>query len=221
MERKKACFVVSCLVLACLLSITSVQGNPGQKAESRLGATTGFSGLVVHDPIHINGNAALASFCAGNGTDGTQSNPYIIQNYEINASTAIGIDIENTNACLVIRDCVIENGNGSEFGIYLEHTTSVNVSNNTLSKIANGIGVDTSSNTTITGNTCPNNGDAIYLSDANNTSNFRQQLPEQRQWDLLVWCEQHHDCRHQLLETTALGLPCGMRATTRFPATIA
>lgn len=162
--------MASCLVVACLLTITLNQGNIGQKAENRLDAALGTSGLVAHDSIFIDGDGALAAFCAGNGTNGTQSNPYIIQNYVINAPTAIGIYIENTNACLVIRNCVVDNGNGSEIGIYLENTSSVNVSNNTLSKIADGIGLESASNTTISGNNCLNNGDGIDLNGASNTT---------------------------------------------------
>jgi hypothetical protein len=37
---------------------------------------------------------------------------YIIENYVINASKANGIDIRNTTAYFVIRNCLVENGGG-------------------------------------------------------------------------------------------------------------
>ena len=90
--------------------------------------------LIQHSPIAINGNAALAAFCAGNGTDGSHSNPYVIQDYVINATTANGIDVENTNAYLVIQNCVVENGSSTyNSGIYLMNATNVEVLYNTIS----------------------------------------------------------------------------------------
>ncbi|MHA1764907.1 MAG: hypothetical protein ACTSVK_01485, partial [Promethearchaeota archaeon] len=76
---------------------------------------------VFHAPISISGDAALAAFCSQGS--GTSNDPYIIEGYEIDASTAHGIVIDHTDAYLIIRDCIIENGSFINdnyfFGIHL------------------------------------------------------------------------------------------------------
>ena len=68
-------------------------------------------------------------------------NLYVIQNYVINATTANGIDIEDTTANLVIQNCVVENGSAFPyyFGIYLSNTSNVNIIYNTLSNNYDGM----------------------------------------------------------------------------------
>ncbi len=84
--------------------------------------------------------------------------------WEINAANGTGIDIENTNAYLVIRNCIVEKG--YLIGIYLDNATNVNVIDNILSN--NGIGIHLSppNNNNIIGT------NGIYLIGANNTTIF-------------------------------------------------
>ena len=103
---------------------------------------------TLHDPININGNAALASFCSGNG-NGTISNPYFIANLEIESSSNNGVFIQNTSAYLIIENCVIN------YGIYLNHTENIIIFNNTLiGKSEICIVMDTSNNNILLNNTC-------------------------------------------------------------------
>src|SRR6056297_752099 len=105
-----------------------------------------------HGPIYINGNAELAAFCAGNGTDGTESNPHIIEGYEIDLSTHSdpGIEISNTDLHVIIRNCSITNGaENYDNGIYLWNCTNVNITKNELTNNDEGIYLSSSSNNTI------------------------------------------------------------------------
>jgi parallel beta-helix repeat protein len=114
------------------------------------------SALTPHAPISIDGNVSLDSFCTVG--DGSFTTPYIIENYEIEAITAHGIDIMNTNAYLVIRNCVIENGSSNNFhGISLDNCSNVNISGNIANNNSNGITLPNSYNLTLTGNTVSNN----------------------------------------------------------------
>lgn len=63
-----------------------------------------------HSPICISGNDALRSFISSEGLsgDGSLSNPYIIENYVINASIDNGIEIRHTNAYIIIKNCTIK-----------------------------------------------------------------------------------------------------------------
>jgi len=90
---------------------------------------------ISDEPISISGNAELASFCSEGS--GQSNDPYIIEGYNIDASTAHGIVIDNTDAYLIIRDCIIENGSFINdnyfFGIHLFSCSNVKIINNTVS----------------------------------------------------------------------------------------
>ncbi|MBD3255520.1 MAG: hypothetical protein GF383_10525, partial [Candidatus Lokiarchaeota archaeon] len=122
-----------------------------------------------HDPIMLNTNADLDSFCSlGSGTYG---DPYIIEDYEIDASVGTGINITNTDAYLEIRNCTIRNGREDfYYGIYLNSCENVNISNNRCFKNWFGIYLGSSNNSIITGNNCSNSNLGIYSgSSTNNT----------------------------------------------------
>lgn len=113
-----------------------------------------------YPPIFIDGNKALETFIEEKGLkgNGTIDSPYIIENFVINASTAHGILIQNTDAYLTIRDCTIESG-GTNYkdGINLKDTTNVKIHNNFLSNNKYGIYLVSSNNITISGNIVNNN----------------------------------------------------------------
>ena len=92
------------------LFVNNIEGTlidqVGKKSES-----VGFpQSAEIHSPIFIDGNTALAAFCEGNGSSGTAANPYIIEDYVIDASSINGIEIHNVNVYLKIQNCTISNG---------------------------------------------------------------------------------------------------------------
>ena len=115
----------------------------------------------AHNPISISGNG---EFTAANGVvsgSGIASDPYIIADWDINASTANGIWIHGTDAHFAVRDCYVHDGSygSSTFcGIYLDYyCTNGTVENNTCSYNYNGIALDLSSNNTLINNNCSSN----------------------------------------------------------------
>jgi parallel beta-helix repeat protein len=95
--------------------------------------------LSPHSPIYIDSNA---SFTAANGVtsgSGTENDPYIIENWSINASSANGIEIKSTNVYFVIRNCLVENGGVAYHGIYLDNVVNGEVKNATIENNRNGI----------------------------------------------------------------------------------
>ncbi|HME52517.1 MAG TPA: Ser-Thr-rich GPI-anchored membrane family protein [Candidatus Lokiarchaeia archaeon] len=68
MERKKACFVISSLILACLLSITLNKGNFCQKVENTLGNAI-MSSSAPAAYITINNPINLSQWVAGTTDD--------------------------------------------------------------------------------------------------------------------------------------------------------
>lgn len=82
-----------------------------------------------HLPISITDNSQFASSDAVSSGSGAQDDPYIINNWIIDASGMSGIAIQNTNAYFSITNCIIGNG---EKGIYLYNVTNAKIQNCTM-----------------------------------------------------------------------------------------
>ncbi len=111
------------------------------------------SAYTPHDPIYIDGNENFTSTNGVTEGNGTPSNPYIIEGWEIDASSAHGIAIENTDAHFVIRDVHIHSG-GPNYnrGVRLSNITDGRVENATLPNNWGGVTMYFSSNLTIRDN---------------------------------------------------------------------
>jgi parallel beta-helix repeat protein len=126
-----------------------------------------------HAPIYIcgNGNFTPANGVNGGGS-GTENDPYIIENWAINASTYYGIWVRGTTAYFVVRNCLVWNGGSSYDGIYLDNVTNGKIENCVLFNNFNGIILSHASNNTISNNKCSNNSDSgihVYYSSPYNT----------------------------------------------------
>jgi parallel beta-helix repeat protein len=123
----------------------------------------------LHGLILIDGNS---QFTPGNGVvsgSGSATNPYIIENWEIDVSGDDGIKITNTDAHFVIRNCTIS---GVGVGILLQYVTNGEIEGNTCFNSTIGIGFYQSSNNTLNGSTAYNNtlyGMYLYDNCNNNT----------------------------------------------------
>ena len=137
-------------------------------------ASASPDGPTPHDPIHIVGDD---NFTPANGVtsgSGTADDPYIIEDWAIDASGKNGIKIQNTTAYFVIRNCLVENSGDYYYGIYLENVINGKVENNTCSNNYTSIYLGGSSSNTLSNNTCSNSPFNIYLlnsSDYNTLSN--------------------------------------------------
>ena len=125
--------------------------------------TEGESGsLTPHDPIFINGDAEFTPANGVVGGSGTVEDPYIIEGWDIDASTATGIHIDSTRAYFIIGSVFIHDGGT---GVYLYNVTNGKILD---SKIARGsVGITTggaSCNTTIARNEISrNSANGIFL----------------------------------------------------------
>jgi parallel beta-helix repeat protein len=120
--------------------------------------------LTSHASIYINGNGGFTSPDPVNGGGlGTLGNPFIIENYIINASTARGIEIWNTTAYFVVRNCVVENGGGTYDGIYLGNVVNGRIENSTCRNDYYGIYLYSSNNNTISDSIMTSNNRGIYF----------------------------------------------------------
>lgn len=101
------------------------------------------SGYTPHSPIAIDGNLEFTGANGVTGGSGTALDPYIIEGWEINASSKTGIEIRNTDSFFVISDVFVHSGlNGSLMthdGIYLYNVSNGKIENSTLLHNENGI----------------------------------------------------------------------------------
>jgi len=96
-------------------------------------------------PLTIASNTDLSSYATSWGWagNGTESNPYVIENYSIdgrNVSSTV-LSISNTDSYVIIRNNNITNATGS--GLLLTSTTHINVTLNYIKYCTFGISLDT------------------------------------------------------------------------------
>ncbi len=107
--------------------------------------------MSTHAPISIVGNS---SFTEANGVKnesvlGTKDDPFIIENWAISTSGFYGIELRQTTAFVIIRNCLITRGNDdSGKGIYLYTSSNILLQNNTMHGFADGILIENSHNVT-------------------------------------------------------------------------
>jgi len=166
----------------------------GQDNNGAWGENSDVQTFTVVYNIYINGDD---NFTVANGVtsgSGTAVDPWIIENYIINAENENGISIWNTTEYFIIRNCLIENGGSSHDGIYLCYADNGIIDNNIIDNCdsgihlrystydnlinnicencdSDGIYLSFSTNNVVSGNTCENNDDGIYVpTDCNNNT---------------------------------------------------
>jgi len=177
--RKSTRMVVSLAIIFFFLfsTITPILTNHCLSAEPQ-----SKSELTSHKPIHINNN----NFTTANGViegNGTENNPYIIENWCIDADTADGIKIENTDKHLIIRNCATYNGYNPinstyHYGINFYNVTNGKISNCDVYNNNYGINLQESSNNNVTMNQIYNNdkGGILLQFSSNNNNIFSNRI---------------------------------------------
>ncbi|MEE9376746.1 MAG: right-handed parallel beta-helix repeat-containing protein, partial [Candidatus Lokiarchaeia archaeon] len=129
-----------------------------------------------NDTIFIDGNNMFADNASSEGWNGngTYSNPYIIENYKINASIRYGIEIRNTDVYFIIRNVTVSDGRSNyNHGFYFTNVTNGELINNIADNNIAGFLLRDSNNNTLTGNTATNSlhGFRIWYSNNNTLTN--------------------------------------------------
>lgn len=162
---------ITSIVIIMLMAVASITmiANQAPEDEADKGSPARVVALSPHNPIWITSDANFAD--PGNpgtygvtGGDGTEGTPYIISEWNINASSNYGIYISGTTKHFVIRDCFIHDGVSpiGYHGIWLASVQNGTVTNNTLSKNWNAMSIIDSGNITVTENNCSDNKFGIY-----------------------------------------------------------
>jgi parallel beta-helix repeat protein len=122
-------FVIS-LVMTMLITPNPLEGNPpASNAPTRIA-------YAVHAPISINGDSQFNNtlfpsngVVSGNGTIG---NPYVIEGWDINASSATGLEIVSTTAFFIVRNVTIHDGGTLHGGLFLDGADFGRIDNCTI-----------------------------------------------------------------------------------------
>jgi len=154
---------VNAKIMGVDITITGARDDNGNTQQPY---TENDSFSIDTQTIHIVGdeNFTPAKGVNGGGS-GTENDPFIIENWVIDASNYHGIWIEDASAYFVIRNCLVENGGASYYGIYLDNVVNGKIENNICDNNSYGIYLYSSSYDNLINNTCSNNtaGDGIYI----------------------------------------------------------
>jgi parallel beta-helix repeat protein len=116
----------------CLIILTPISQNTS--VNSLLIKQDNFSS-VIHDPIHIDGNADLiqTSFQEGWIGSGTPADPYQIDGYNI-ANANVSISVRNTDLPFIISNCTLTENN---WGVALYNVSNTKLRNNIIYDLTN------------------------------------------------------------------------------------
>ncbi len=125
--------------------------------------------LQPHPPIFIDGDKSFTPANGVGGGSGTLLNPYLIENWNINASGVTGIDIRNTTAYFIIRSVFVGQG---QYGMFFHNVTNADVENSTLFRNQYGLNLVSASDALVFNNNF-----------INNTVQSRDTVGFQNSWD--------------------------------------
>jgi parallel beta-helix repeat protein len=97
------------------------------------------SQYTPHDPIYINGNDDFTIENGVTGGSGTSNDPYIIKDWEINATSQYGVTIRNTSVYFTIMNCYIHDGGINNDGIVFINVTNGTIEETKITENRNGI----------------------------------------------------------------------------------
>jgi parallel beta-helix repeat protein len=144
MRRGRVAIVVVCMFLSSFVAgVLSISHQ-------------NVSAYTPHAPIDIMNNAEFTAANGVTGGSGSSLDPYVIEGWEITASTADGIRLYTTSAWVIIRDVYVRDGGTSFDGIRLWGSYNIRIENCTITTSLHGVRIDFSTadmvNNTITSN---------------------------------------------------------------------
>ncbi len=151
--------VIWIVVISVVFSSLGFVLLQGQNSTEVLVEEEGSGGIRYNDlsPITIDGNLEFKQAAQDNGWpgEGSQATPFLIDNYEVNATgNSYGIYIKNTNVYFEITNCYLHGA--STYQIYLYNVSNGTVFNTTTDGGSGGIILNIVSDTVIENNTVSN-----------------------------------------------------------------
>ena len=152
MQSKKSLVIISLIFYSLLLQIHLLGSNTPLTYDS---SPPTFSSLLAHSYINIENDTAFITY--GFLGDGTENEPYRIENLNITTSNDYAVFITNTTKHFLISNCLLK---ATTSGIWVEDVASntVNIVNNTCNKdMIYGIEIRNADYSFVANNTCKDN----------------------------------------------------------------
>jgi len=118
-----------------------------------LDAPRSSSTYASHPPISIQTNAQFTPSRGVVGGSGLPFDPYVIEGWEIDASTGHGIWITQTTAWYIIRHIHVHSGGPDWYGVLLDYAPNGRIENSTILGNKLGVAVVNSDNVAVVDNT--------------------------------------------------------------------
>jgi parallel beta-helix repeat protein len=133
-DKMLTILIASVIVISLVMAMLIIP--PHSEAYPPVSNVPAHISYTTHAPISINGdtqfnNALFPSngVVSGNGTIG---NPYVIEGWDINASSAIGLEIISTTAFFIVRNVTIHDGGTLHGGLFLDGADFGRIENCTI-----------------------------------------------------------------------------------------
>ncbi|NPD87317.1 MAG: hypothetical protein HGN29_01255 [Asgard group archaeon] len=132
--------------------------------------------LVSIDNITINSDSDFTTYAtSGNGSE---INPYIIENYNVTTTDSRGISIRQTNEHFILRNCYVDADNDGIYFSYVGPFTAKIVNNTIVNNGNRAIQLMWIEGCIIDNNTMQKNNEAIYTREAHNTTISNNEIRE-------------------------------------------
>ncbi len=165
-------FILIILVVISSVGITSfdLQSNPMMNKDNHQITTSHFVSNSVDLPIYIENNTVCGPTGYNFPGNGSELNPYRIENKRISGNGDNGIYVRNTSVHILIQNCSLEAPNLSSINLYELDGGSIIIRNNTLYGSTHGVRAQWYSNTycEILNNTVRNNYNGVSTYYINN-----------------------------------------------------
>ena len=162
-KRRRTLLLTIATAIVALTIAAIATSRPQEQLDAAAPEGDGLAGalaLTVHSPIFINTDFGFTNASGVVWGAGTESDPYVIEGWDINASTANGIQLWNTRAHFVVRDCFLHGGYPGYLGVYLYNCTNGTVIGNVCSNNSWGMYLYLAYDNTLSGNNCSGNDEA-------------------------------------------------------------
>jgi hypothetical protein len=167
--RDKSLRPLTLITLLILVSIATYTIHPAKAASPT---------LTTHPTISIVGNSGFTPTDGTTAGNGSLSNPYIIENWDILTTIYDGISVANTNASFIIRNVYIH-GQSMANGIFFLNVTNAVVDNVTVTSSLEGITMSLSNATIENSRISMNAEDGIKILDGENVNLFNNTLTQE------------------------------------------
>lgn len=194
MRKLRGTLIVTCTLLTSLfLGVVNL-------------TTEEASAYTPHNPIRIRNNGEFTIANGVTGGTGIPSDPYLIEGWEIDASSQVGVWIWDTDAYFTIRTVYIHSGSFSFHAIILENVTNFRIEDANLSDNAAGVHLIDSYNGAIIGNNVSMNDWGIGLVQSINVTITGNTFEKN---GVRLWGEiaSHYDSHNITTDNLVNGLP--------------